>query len=137
MLPYDAHARAYTSKRNQFSDFSQIGREFWFFQKQRCGHVNLSQLKRVPDGQKCKLCYFRVNVAEKQHCCFCCYFFQNFSFKSIFCEKKTWNTQKLEGAQKLLPRFLRGGHSIILYYQKKYWKATHIMTCDVEYQIQI
>ena len=137
MLLYDTHACAHMSKRNQFSEFLRIGRKFGFFEKKSYVYVNLSRLKRAPDGQKCNWCYFGVNVAEKQHCCCCCYFSQDFSFKSIFAKKNTGKSHKLEGAQKLLPKFLRGGHSIILYYQKKYWKATHIMTCDVEYQIQI
>ena len=132
MLPYDAHARAYKSKRNQFSDFSQIGRKFGFFEKKTYVYVNLSRLKRVPDGQKCNWCYFGVNFAKKQHCCFCCYFFHDFSFKSIFYEKKTAKPQKSEGAQKFRPKFLRGGPNIIIVYQKKYWRPTHMMTCNVE-----
>ena len=67
------NSNIYVSEIN-FLIFFKIGRNFGFFQKTSSVHVNLSRLKRVPDGQKLIWWYLGVNVAKKQQCCFCCYF---------------------------------------------------------------
>ena len=109
MLLYDAHARAYTSKRNHFLEFWRIGREFGFFEKKTYVHVKLSQLKRIPDGQKCKWCYFRVNIAEKQHCCFCCYFSNTLSNNSKFQPSHTKWGQIFDGEAEISAKISAGG----------------------------
>ena len=102
------NSNVYVSEIN-FLIFFKIGRNFGFFQKTSSVHVNLSRLKRVPDGQKLIWCYLGVNVAKKQQCCFCCYFSNIFSIKTAFGRIFFWKSSEISEEAEISTEISAGG----------------------------
>ena len=89
MLLYDAHARAYTLKRNHFLEFLRIVLKFGFFEKKTYVHVNLSDA------------ILGSLLVKNNIVVFVAIFFIIFASNRFFAKKKTGKSYKSGGGAEI------------------------------------